>query len=121
MTQTAGQILDAQRAALRKLCLLPEEVRQRLAAERLPEAVTAGQLLAVGMGFANGPASSVSTAAVPDSQVGAASGISNMARYVGAAVATALAASIYGAVIANPPEARPARTPSPRDSARRRG
>ena len=38
---------------------------------------------------------------VPENQVGGASGVSNMARYVGAAVATALAATIYGSVIAN--------------------
>ncbi|MDM7856442.1 MFS transporter [Cellulomonas alba] len=57
--------------------------------------------IAVGMGLTNGPASSASTACVSPNQVGAASGVSNMARYVGAAVATALAASIYGSVIAN--------------------
>ena len=55
--------------------------------------------IAVGMGLSNGPASSAATAAVPENQVGGASGISNMARYVGAAVATALAATIYGNVI----------------------
>ena len=57
--------------------------------------------IAVGMGLSNGPASSAATAAVPANQVGEASGVSNMARYVGAAVATALAASIYGSVIAS--------------------
>ena len=57
--------------------------------------------VAVGMGLSNGPASSASTACVSQNQVGAASGVSNMARYVGAAVATALAATIYGAVIAD--------------------
>ncbi len=57
--------------------------------------------VAVGMGLSNGPASSAATASVPENQVGAASGVSNMARYVGAAVATALAATIYGSVIAN--------------------
>ena len=57
--------------------------------------------VAVGMGLSNGPASSASTACVSANQVGAASGVSNMARYVGAAVATALAATIYGAVIAD--------------------
>jgi EmrB/QacA subfamily drug resistance transporter len=57
--------------------------------------------VAVGMGLSNGPASSAATAAVPPHQVGEASGVSNMARYVGAAVATALAASIYGSVIAS--------------------
>ena len=55
--------------------------------------------VAVGMGLSNGPASSAATAAVPANQVGEASGVSNMARYVGAAVATALAASIYSSVI----------------------
>ncbi|HEU4947919.1 MAG TPA: MFS transporter [Kribbella sp.] len=57
--------------------------------------------VAVGMGLSNGPASSASTACVPVNQVGAASGVSNMARYVGAAVATALAATINGAVVAD--------------------
>jgi EmrB/QacA subfamily drug resistance transporter len=57
--------------------------------------------VAVGMGMSNGPASSAATAAVSENQVGAASGVSNMARYVGAAVATALAATIYSSVIAN--------------------
>jgi EmrB/QacA subfamily drug resistance transporter len=55
--------------------------------------------VAVGMGLSNGPASAAATAAVPANQVGEASGVSNMARYVGAAVATALAASIYSTVI----------------------
>jgi EmrB/QacA subfamily drug resistance transporter len=55
--------------------------------------------IAVGMGLSNGPASSAATASVPENQVGGASGVSNMARYVGAAVATALAATIYGSVI----------------------
>ena len=54
--------------------------------------------IAVGMGLSNGPSSSAATAAVPPAQVGEASGVSNMARYVGAAVATALAATIYGSV-----------------------
>lgn len=57
--------------------------------------------IAVGMGLSNGPSSSAATASVPDNQVGEASGVSNMARYVGAAVATALAATIYGTVFAN--------------------
>ena len=57
--------------------------------------------IAVGMGLSNGPASSAATAAVPEDQVGGASGVSNMARYVGAAVATALAATIYGSVTGN--------------------
>ena len=57
--------------------------------------------VAIGMGLSNGPATSAATASVPATQVGAASGVSNMARYVGAAVATALAATIYGNVIAD--------------------
>jgi EmrB/QacA subfamily drug resistance transporter len=60
--------------------------------------------IAVGMGLSNGPSSSAATASVPATQVGEASGISNMARYVGAAVATALAATIYGTVAANQTE-----------------
>ena len=57
--------------------------------------------IAVGMGLSNGPSSSGATASVPPAQVGEASGVSNMARYVGAAVATALAATVYGSVAAN--------------------
>ena len=57
--------------------------------------------IAVGMGLSNGPASSAATSSVPEEQVGGASGVSNMARYVGAAVATALAATIYSSVDAN--------------------
>ena len=57
--------------------------------------------IAVGMGLSNGPASSAATSSVPEEQVGGASGVSNMARYVGAAVATALAATIYGSVASN--------------------
>ena len=56
---------------------------------------------AVGMSMSNGPCSSVSTSAVPVEQVGAASGISNMARYVGAAVFTSVAAAVYGSVSAD--------------------
>ena len=48
---------------------------------------------------ANGPATSGSTAAVPPDEVGPASGISNMARYVGAAVAVAAVATVNNAVI----------------------
>ncbi|WP_036555377.1 MFS transporter [Nocardioides insulae] len=57
--------------------------------------------IAVGMGLSNGPSSSAATSCVPQKQVGEASGVSNMARYVGAAVATALAASIYAGVQTN--------------------
>ena len=54
--------------------------------------------IAVGLGLANGPASSASTASVPADDVGQASGISNMARYVGGSLAVAAAASVYEAV-----------------------
>lgn len=57
--------------------------------------------IAVGMGFSNGAASSSATASVPQNEVGAASGISNMARYVGAALMTAAAATIYGSATAD--------------------
>ncbi|HZB20195.1 MAG TPA: MFS transporter [Blastococcus sp.] len=57
--------------------------------------------IAVGMGLSNGPASSAATASVPEHEVGGASGVSNMARYVGAAVATALAATFYSTVSGN--------------------
>jgi EmrB/QacA subfamily drug resistance transporter len=55
-------------------------------------------VLSVGLGLANGPASSGSTAAVKPEQVGSASGISNMARYVGGAVAVAAIAMINNSV-----------------------
>ena len=66
--------------------------------------------VAVGMSLQNGPASSISTSSVSPNQVGAASGISNMARYIGAAVMTAIVASIYSSagtsrVSAGEPEA----------------
>jgi MFS family permease len=61
--------------------------------------------LAVGLGIANGPASSGSTSSVSPDQVGQASGISNMARYVGAAVAVAAVAMVNNAVINNHLEA----------------
>ncbi len=57
--------------------------------------------VALGMGLSNGPSSAASTSCVPAEQVGEASGVSNMARDGGAAVATARAASIYGSVIAD--------------------
>jgi MFS family permease len=61
--------------------------------------------VAAGMALSNGPCSSVSTSAVPAEQVGSASGISNMARYVGAAVMTAIVAAVYGGVSADQIEA----------------
>jgi EmrB/QacA subfamily drug resistance transporter len=54
--------------------------------------------VAAGMSLQNGPCSSLSTASVEPREVGAASGVSNMARYVGAAVMTAIVASVYGGV-----------------------
>jgi EmrB/QacA subfamily drug resistance transporter len=58
-------------------------------------------LIAVGMALSNGPCSSISTSSVAEEQVGAASGISNMARYVGAAVMTAIVASVYAETTAS--------------------
>ena len=52
-------------------------------------------LVAAGMALSNGPCSSIATSSVPEEQVGSASGISNMARYVGAAVMTAIVAAVY--------------------------
>ena len=57
--------------------------------------------IAAGLGLANGPASSASTSAVPPDQIGQASGISNMARYIGGSLAVAAAATIYDAVQIN--------------------
>jgi EmrB/QacA subfamily drug resistance transporter len=61
--------------------------------------------LAVGLGLANGPASAGSTSAVSADEVGAASGISNMARYIGGSVAVAAIAMIYNSVINSHTEA----------------
>jgi hypothetical protein len=52
---------------------------------------------AVGLGFANGPASSASTASVAPEEVGQASGISNMARYLGGSLAVAAMAIMSAA------------------------
>jgi MFS family permease len=62
-------------------------------------------VLAVGLGIANGPASSGSTAAVEPKEVGQASGISNMARYIGGSVAVAIVATIFNASIVNEQDA----------------
>jgi fucose permease len=61
--------------------------------------------LAIGLGIANGPASSASTSAVSHDQVGQASGISNMARYIGGSVAVAAVAMVDNAVINNKTDA----------------
>jgi EmrB/QacA subfamily drug resistance transporter len=58
-------------------------------------------VIAAGLGLANGPASSASTAAVSSEQVGQASGISNMARYVGGSLAVAAVAAVYATVTSN--------------------
>ena len=58
-------------------------------------------LIAVGLGVANGPASSASTSSVDARDTGAASGISNMARYVGGSLAVAVAATIYDSATNN--------------------
>lgn len=58
-------------------------------------------LAAIGMCMSNNPCSSVATTSVDANQVGAASGISNMARYVGAAVMTAIVAALYSGVSTN--------------------
>ncbi len=57
--------------------------------------------IAVGLGISNGPASSASTSAVPENQVGQASGISNMARYVGGSLFVAAAATVSTTAIDN--------------------
>ena len=57
--------------------------------------------ISAGLGLSNGPASSASTSAVPDNQVGQASGISNMARYVGGALFVAAAATVSTTAIDN--------------------
>jgi EmrB/QacA subfamily drug resistance transporter len=62
-------------------------------------------LIAVGMALSNGPCSSISTSSVAEEQVGAASGISNMARYVGAAVMTAIVATVYAETSSSEAEA----------------
>jgi MFS family permease len=61
--------------------------------------------VAVGLGVANGPASSASTSSVSEAEVGQASGISNMARYIGASVAVAAAAMLDNAVAKSQREA----------------
>jgi MFS family permease len=55
-------------------------------------------VLSIGLGLANGPASSASTASVSADQVGAASGISNMARHIGGSLAVAAIATVYNSV-----------------------
>ena len=61
--------------------------------------------ISAGLGLANGPASSASTAAVSADEVGQASGISNMARYVGGSLAVAAVATVYNSVAVDRREA----------------
>jgi MFS family permease len=58
-------------------------------------------VLSAGLGLSNGPASSASTAAVSAEQVGQASGISNMARYIGGSLWVAATATVYNSVTVN--------------------
>ena len=51
-------------------------------------------IAAAGLGLSNGPASAASTSVVPPDQVGQASGISNMARYVGGSLAVAAVGTV---------------------------
>jgi EmrB/QacA subfamily drug resistance transporter len=69
-------------------------------------------VIAIGLGLSNGPASSASTAVVDPAEVGQASGISNMARYVGGSLAVAAAATVFSAVSA----ARTAEGATPADA-----
>lgn len=54
--------------------------------------------IAAGLGLSNGPASSASTSSVAAQQVGQASGISNMARYIGGSLFVAAIATVYNSV-----------------------
>ncbi len=56
---------------------------------------------AAGLGLSNGPASAASTAVVSGDEVGQASGISNMARYVGGSLAVAAVGAVYSTVTDN--------------------
>jgi EmrB/QacA subfamily drug resistance transporter len=58
-------------------------------------------VLSAGLGLSNGPASSASTSAVPADQVGQASGISNMARYIGGSLFVAATATVYNSATVN--------------------
>ena len=55
-------------------------------------------LTAAGLCLSNNPCSAVATGAVAPAEVGAASGLSNMARYVGPAVMTAIVAAVYAEI-----------------------
>jgi DHA2 family methylenomycin A resistance protein-like MFS transporter len=52
-------------------------------------------LMGVGLGLVNGPTSAAAVAAVPTEDAGEASGVVNMARYLGGALGVALGAVVY--------------------------
>jgi EmrB/QacA subfamily drug resistance transporter len=52
----------------------------------------------LGMGLVNGPTSAAAVSAVPEDRAGEASGVVNMARYLGGAFGVAVAAVVYGGV-----------------------
>jgi EmrB/QacA subfamily drug resistance transporter len=58
-------------------------------------------VISVGLGLSNGPASSASTSSVAKEEVGQASGISNMARYVGGSLGVAAVATLYSVTAAD--------------------
>jgi MFS family permease len=55
-------------------------------------------LIGIGGALANGPITAVATAVVPKERAGAASGVNNMARYLGGAIAAPLATGLYTGV-----------------------
>ncbi|WP_278234567.1 MFS transporter [Isoptericola sp. AK164] len=58
-------------------------------------------VVALGLCLSNNPCSSVATGSVDPSEVGGASGLSNMARYVGPAIMTAVVAALYAGIPEN--------------------
>jgi EmrB/QacA subfamily drug resistance transporter len=52
----------------------------------------------LGMGLVNGPTSAAAVSAVPEDRAGEASGVVNMARYLGGAFGVAVTAVVYGGV-----------------------
>ena len=58
-------------------------------------------IASAGLGLSNGPASAASTSVVSPDEVGQASGISNMARYVGGSLAVAAVGTVFTSVTSN--------------------
>jgi len=58
-------------------------------------------IASAGLGLSNGPASAASTSVVSPDEVGQASGISNMARYVGGSLAVAAVGTVFASVTNN--------------------